>query len=725
MKQLVQNMRNGKTEIRDLPVPAPSKGMALIKTACSLVSAGTERLVADFAEKNLVEKAASRPDLVKQVMEKAKREGIISSIDAAFNRLDRPMYPGYSSAGQIAEVGKGLIGFRVGDRVACGGGNYAVHADYSIVPKNLMVKIPENVSYEEAAFTTLGAVAMHGFRLGEPQLNESVLVIGLGLLGLMTAQIAKAAGCSVIGMDIRSSRLEIAGSLGIETASHSEILAKIPAFTKGQGVDHVLICAGSQDNDTIELAAEACRNRGSIVAAGAVGLDIPRKLFYDKEIRFIVSRSYGPGRYDRCYEEEGIDYPIGYVRWTENRNMESFLDLVSSGKIDLKPLITHHFPIDQASQAYRVIKGETNEEFLGVLIDYPAVDSSEPIHLPVQIKAPRAPQAIVLGMIGAGNYASATFLPLLKPKPNDVTLKSIVSNRGASAREAAEKYGFETAEIDSETILNDPEINTIAILTRHDLHAGLVTQALENGKHVYCEKPMALTIEQLQQIYDAHRRHPEQVLMVGFNRRFSSKIEQMMQLLEESLEPVVINYTVNAGFIPATHWIQDPEQGGGRILGEACHMIDLTTFIAKSRPIQVSTIGLPNMGVYSDDNVNIQLKFENGSIASINYLANGEKTFPKEKLEVFCAGKTLLLNDFRTLEVWFNGNKTVNRSAIKADKGHQGSWNAFLNSIRNGGADVPISPNELFQSSLATIAAQKSLLINEPILVPDISVFSL
>lgn len=718
MKQLVQNMRNGKTEIREIPVTAPPKGMALIRNACSVVSAGTERLVADFAEKNLVEKAASRPDLLKQVVEKARREGIVSSLDAALNRLDRPMYPGYSAAGTIVEVGDAMTGFSVGDRVACGGGNYAVHAEYCTVPKNLIVKIPDNVSFEEASFATLGAVAVHGFRLSAPQLNESVLVIGLGLLGLMTVQIAKAAGCRVIGMDLRSDRLEVAKTLGIETASREELLCKIPAFTRGYGADHVLICAGSQDNDTIELAANACRNRGSIVAIGAVGLDLPRRPFYDKEIRFIVSRSYGPGRYDHTYEEEGMDYPIGYVRWTENRNMESFLDLISSGKISLAPLITHSFPIEQADQAYKLIKGELDQQYLGVVITYPQAEPSEPIHQAIRLRPPSLPQPIVVGMIGAGNYASATFLPLLKSRPQDVALKSIASNRGASAREAAEKYGFEFAEVNSDAILDDPAINTVAILTRHNLHSDLVARALENGKHVYCEKPIALSLEQLQKVYTIYHDHLDQVLMVGFNRRFAPLIIQMMELLAGAKEPAAISYTVNAGFIPASHWVQDPDQGGGRILGEACHMIDLVSFIAKSRAIQVSTVGLPNMGVYSDDNVNIQLKFENGSIASINYLANGEKSYPKEILKVFCAGRTLVLNDFRTLEQWFNGSKTSHRSAIKADKGHQLSWDSFLNAVRKG-ESLPIPAEEMFQSSLATIAALESLTSNEPVSIPD------
>ncbi len=718
MKQLVQNMRNGKTEIREIPVTAPPKGMALIRNACSLVSAGTERSIADFAEKNLVEKAASRPDLVKQVVEKARREGIVSSIDAALNRLDRPMYPGYSAAGTIVEVGEAMTGFSVGDRVACGGGNYAVHAEYCTVPKNLIVKIPDNVCFEEASFATLGAVAMHGFHLSAPQLNESVLVIGLGLLGLMTVQIAKAAGCRVIGMDLRSDRLEVAKTFGIETASRQELLSKIPAFTRGYGVDHVLICAGSRDNDTIELAANACRNRGSIVAIGAVGLDLPRRPFYDKEIRFVVSRSYGPGRYDHSYEEEGVDYPIGYVRWTENRNMESFLDLISSGKISLAPLITHSFPIEQADQAYKLIKGESDQQYMGIVITYPQVEPGEPIHQAIRLRPQSSPQSIVLGMIGAGNYASATFLPLLKTRSQDVTLKSIASNRGASACEAAEKYGFEFAEVNSDAILEDPAINTVAILTRHDLHSDLAARALENGKHVYCEKPIALSLEQLQKVYTIYRDHLDQVLMVGFNRRFAPLTIQMMELLAGAEEPAAINYTVNAGFIPASHWVQDPDQGGGRILGEACHMIDLVSFIAKSRAIQVSTVGLPNMGVYSDDNVNIQLKFENGSIASINYLANGEKAYPKEILKVFCAGRTLVLNDFRTLEHWFNGNKTSHRSAIKADKGHQLCWNSFLNAIRKG-ESLPIPAEEIFQSSLATIAALESLTGNEPVSIPD------
>ncbi len=723
MKQLLQNMHNGKIEIRELPITQPGRGMALIRNAFSLVSAGTERLVADFAEKSLVEKAAARPDLVRQIVKKAKRDGILTTVDAALNRLDQPMYPGYSSAGEIVALGEGLSGFQLGERVACGGGNYAVHAEYCTVPRNLIARIPTGVSYEQAAFTTLGAVAMHGFRLASPQINETVLVIGLGLLGLLSAQIATAAGCKTLGVDISESRMLLAQQVGFDACLRENVVSCTAAFTRGRGFDHVLICSGAADNDAIELSAQLCRDRGTIIAVGAVGLNIPRKPFYEKELRFMVSRSYGPGRYDPNYEEKGNDYPLGFVRWTEGRNMEGFLDLLADGKVNVDALITHKIPIAEGGRAYDIIKGKTEEKFLGVLIEYPQPTTAElaPISEPIILRQPAEPQPVSVGVIGAGNYASVTFLPQLKTIKEGVTLKSITSSRGASARNAAEKFGFEKVAVSAEALLQDPEINSVVILTRHNLHAELTAVALQNGKHVYCEKPLALTLDSLRDVFRAVQVAPDRILMVGYNRRFAPLTQQLKTFLAAGSEPIAIHYTVNAGFIAEDHWVQDAEEGGGRILGESCHMIDLMSYLAGSRPISVNALSLPNQGHYRDDNVSLQFHFENGSFGTINYLANGNKNFPKEKLEVFGSGNTAVLIDFKSLETWHGDNHNIFRNSLRTNKGHKESWQAFVKTILQGG-QPPIPLDEIFQTSLATLAAIESLKQNDCVQIPGIDI---
>ena len=724
MKQLFQNMKNGETTIKDLPIPHPGKGCALVQTAYSLVSAGTERTLVEFSEKNLAAKAVSRPDLVKQVLDKAKREGILSSVQAAFNRLDQPMFPGYSSAGTIIALGDGMQGFRVGDRVACGGGNHAVHAEYEVVPRNLLVKLPDEVSFEEAAFATLGSVAIHGFRLASPQLNDTVLVIGLGLLGLMEVQIAKAAGCRVMGMDISGARIELARKFGVEARSRGEIEDHMPRFTKGRGFDHVLICAGSKDNDSIELAGRLCRDRGQVIAIGAVGLEIPRKIYYEKELSVMVSRSYGPGRYDASYEERGQDYPIGYVRWTEGRNMESFVDLVADGKMDVRSLITHRIPIENGEEAYELITGKMNEPFLGVLLEYPHKAGIPQNHAVPVCKVHLQPDGSgtkpAVGVLGAGNYANATFLPVLKESSREsCVLKSIASGSGGKARHSAEKFGFEKVEVDGNTILQDPEISDAVLLTPHSLHAAQTIAALENGKNVYCEKPAAITPQSLAEVRQCVLAHPDQLYMVGYNRRFAPLAMEMKQLFSDCSEPLAIHYTVNAGFIPLTHWTQDPETGGGRILGEGCHFVDFLIWMSGSLPVKVNAFCLPDCGKYNEDNVSIQLTFENGSIGTVNYLANGDKAYAKERVEVFGGGRIAVLNDYRSLETWKDGEHKQDRSALRQDKGHAGSWKAFLDAAHNG-KKIPITAEEIFSGMLACFAAIESIRQQDMIIIPPV-----
>ncbi len=527
MKQLLQNMKTGKTTIEDIPIPTPRAGQALVKVAASLVSAGTERMVVEFAEKSLVGKARSRPDLVRQVVDKMKREGVVPTVQAAFNRLDQPMALGYSSAGTIVSLGDGMEGFKVGQRVACAGGNYAVHAEYNVIPRALLTPLPDSVDFESAAFTTLGAIALHGFRLTEPQLGENVAIIGMGLLGLLAGQMAAAAGCHVMGIDTNPNRVALAGSLGLSACSRDQAVDSAQAFTLRQaqggaanrGFDAVLICADTSSNDPVELAAVIARDRARIVATGAVGLTFPRKIYYEKELSFVNSRSYGPGRYDPSYEENGRDYPIGYVRWTEGRNFEAVVEMLASRKLQVQPLISHRFPIDRATEAYEVITGKKKQPFLGVLLTYPeAAEKLEGSNV-VRFNVPTfKPATCKLGVLGAGNFANATLLPAIK-KVDGVELVGIASAGGLHAQHSAKKFGFAYAASSDDEILNDPNINTVAILTRHDLHADLVVKALQVGKHVFVEKPLAITPEQLDAIAGATRASP--LLTVGSNRRFA------------------------------------------------------------------------------------------------------------------------------------------------------------------------------------------------------------
>ena len=724
MKQLFQNMKNGETRIKDLPIPKPGKGCALVQTAFSLVSAGTERSLVEFSEKNLAAKAVSRPDLVRQVLNKAKREGVLSSIQAAFNRLDQPMFPGYSSAGTITALGEGMQGFKVGDRVACGGGNHAVHAEYEVVPRNLLVRLPDNVSFEEAAFATLGSVAIHGLRLAAPQLNDTVLVIGLGLLGLMEVQIAKAAGCRVMGMDISKTRIKLARDFGVEACPRGDIEERVPLFTKGRGFDHVLICAGSKDNDSIELAGNLCRDRGQVIAIGAVGLEIPRKIYYEKELRVMVSRSYGPGRYDANYEERGQDYPIGYVRWTEGRNMESFVDLVSDGKLDVRPLITHRIPITEGEKAYNLITGKIKEPFLGVLLQYPQPEEEQVNHAvqvsKVRLEAQNEGRKPNIGVLGAGNYANATFLPVMKDTADRCNLKSIASGSGGNARHSAEKFGFEKVETDGNAVLCDPEIADVVLMTPHSLHAAQTITALENNKNVYCEKPAAIDPLSLARVRKCVLDHPDRLYMVGYNRRFAPLAVDLKSFFADCPEPLAMHYTVNAGFIPASHWTQNPEIGGGRILGEGCHFIDFLIWMCGSLPVKVNTFCLPDSGRYNEDNVSIQLLFENGSVGTVDYLANGDKSCPKERVEVFGGGRIGILSDYRSLDTWRDGNHKQERSALKQDKGHAASWSAFLDAAHRG-KEAPIAYDEIFAGMMACFGAIESIRQQDTIRIPEVS----
>jgi len=717
MKQLLQNIKTGVTEIAEVPVPHPGEGSALIRTAASLVSAGTERMVVEFAQKSLVGKAQSRPDLVKQVLNKARREGLLTTLEAARNKLDQPMALGYSSAGTIIETGSSLGGFRAGDRVACAGGGHAVHAEFATIPQNLMVGIPDSVDFEDAAFTTVGAVALQGFRLSGVQVGSQVAVIGLGLLGLLATGIAAASGCQVLGIDLDPDRVALAKQMGAQIAvTRGAAVEAALSLSHGRGVDAVLICADTSSNDPVDLAGEIARDKAKIVAVGAVGLEIPRKPYYEKELELIVSRSYGPGRYDINYEEKAQDYPVGYVRWTVSRNMEAFLDLLAGEKLDVSPLITHRIPISEGKRAYELLTGE--EAYLGVLLTYDEGPLPEENRIP-NIQAPtvrvKPGEILALGVLGAGNYAHATFLPVVK-KQGGVAPVGIVSASGTSAHHAARRFGFGFAASDPESIFQDPAINLMALLTRHNLHTPQILSAFTAGKHVYCEKPLAITQDQLDQVMKTLRKENQPLLMLGFNRRFAPMAVRLKAFIDQRQEPLFAHYRVNASKLPADHWLIDPEVGGGRIIGEACHFIDFLTFLVGDIPTDVTTQGLPDDGQYNEDNVVMNFRFPDGSLGMVTYLANGDKSYPKEHLEVFSGGRIAVLHDWRKLELINKGKRKVMRHLMRQDKGHLGAWQAFLGAIQSD-KTPPIPYEHLVGVSLASLAAVESLRNGEKVLI--------
>jgi predicted dehydrogenase/threonine dehydrogenase-like Zn-dependent dehydrogenase len=721
MKQIVQNLRNGKTQLIETPAPTLKPGFILVKTRVSLVSAGTERMVVAFSGKSLIGKVRSRPDLVRQTLSKARQEGLLTTLEMALNRLDQAMSLGYSSMGRIVAIGEGVSGFQIGQRVACGGGGYAVHAEFALVPKNLAVPVPDPVPDEAAAFATVGAIGMHAFRLTKTQVGERIAVIGMGLVGFMAALVARAAGCEVAAFEPDAWRLELCRKMGFVAAEPGQAIELTPIFTEGKGFDAVIIAADTPSSQPVELAASIARSRATIVAAGAVGEDLPRKPYYEKELFFVNSRSYGPGRYDAQYEEQGIDYPIDYVRWTEGRNLAAFIRLLEKRAIDVHPLITHRFTLEQAAQAYALISKKDSEPFLAVLFEYPDQDQ-EPIstiQLPrLQNPAKRSEAPLRVGVIGAGNFASLVMLPLLK-RINGVELRGIASASGLSAQHLGKKYHFHYVTSEAVQVLEDKEIDLILILTRHHLHAQQTTAALRAGKHVFCEKPLAICEADLNLIQEALGLTAEQggssqtakeipLLMVGFNRRFSPFIQKLKKFMTPRHQPAMIHYRINAGYIPRSHWVQDAHQGGGRLIGEVCHFVDTMVYLLDALPDKVWVKSLPDEQWYCEDNLVLNFNFPDGSIGVITYLANGDKAFPKERLEVFWGGKVAVMDDFRRLELVHNGERHIERSWLRQDKGHAAELRAFLRSITQSGTP-PISYQHLLGVSQATLTAQQAL----------------
>lgn len=712
MLQVVQNFRSGVLKVEDVPEPHLRSGGLLVANVRSLISAGTEKSTVNVARKNLVGKAMEKPEMVRKVIDKALKDGVADTAKMVFQRLDTPVALGYSCAGVVVEVGAGVQGFSVGDRVACAGQNYASHAEVIFVPRNLCVRIPDGVDFDDAAFVTLGAIAMQGVRQCEPRLGDVVAVIGLGLLGQLAVQLLKANGCRVVASDIAPAKLDMARSFGAEDAVlPGDLPAAARTLTRGHGVDAVVITASTKDNGPVEVAGEICRRKGRVVVVGAVGMDLPREPYYLKELELRLSTSYGPGRYDPAYEEKGQDYPYGYVRWTEQRNMEAFLWLAREGRINVKALTSHRYAIAEAEAAYALMM-ENREPYLGILLEYAGTAGGRlRTPVPAAAHAPAMGKAVI-GLIGAGNHVRDMLLPHLKDA-SGATLRWICTATGISAQKLGESLKVEYRTTDAAEVLADPAVNAVLIGTRHDSHARLVLAALAAGKHVFVEKPLCLTEDELETVVaalgdPAHRGQ----LMVGFNRRYSPHARKAREFFAGHREPLVMNYRINAGAIPAEHWAQDPAAGGGRIIGEACHFIDLLQYVCGAVPVSVRgvRIGRHSSGI-TDDQAILSFTFADGSVGSVVYAAGGSTMLAKERLEVFGEGRSLVLDDFLVTDCYAGGKHTRFKSG-KRDKGFAGEMAEFVALVRDG-APPSMSLAETVAVSRAAIRAARSLTSGE------------
>ncbi len=719
MQQVLQNLRDGSTEVADVPAPALRRGHLLIRSHATLVSAGTERMLVEFGKANLLQKARQQPDKVRMVLEKIRTDGLATTLDAVRSKLDQPLALGYCNVGTVIGVGPGVSGFELGDRVASNG----KHAEIVAVPVNLCAKIPDEVDDEAAAFTVLAAIGLQGIRLVQPTLGETVVVTGLGLIGLITVQLLRAQGCRVLGIDFDPAKLALARRYGAQTVDLSkgeDPLAAAQAFSRGRGVDAVLITASSKSNQPVSQAAQMCRKRGRIVLVGVTGLELSRADFYEKELSFQVSCSYGPGRYDPSYEERGNDYPVGFVRWTEQRNFEAVLDMMASGALDVSELVSHRYPVAEAEAAYGVLGG--GEPSLGIVLDYGLAqdigDDSIRRQVPLTLAAPPAERAPSQGVdggtvafIGAGNYAGRVLIPAFAKA--GARLHTVVTNNGIGSVHFGRKFGFAHASTDTGATLRENDIGSVVIATQHASHAELAFKALRRGKHVFVEKPLCLTLEELQNLEKAYAEQSvygaPSVLMVGFNRRFAPQVRKIHSLLAGVREPKSFVMTVNAGAIPADHWTQDPQAGGGRLIGEACHFVDLLRFLAGAPIVghQLTAVGGVPAGAIRSDRVSFTLSFADGSFGTVHYLANGHKSFPKERLEVFAAGRVLALDNFRALRGYgWPGFSKMN--LWRQDKGQNACAAAFVRAAR-GEAPPPIPVEELFEVARVTIELDASV----------------
>ncbi|ANT65155.1 bi-domain-containing oxidoreductase [Prosthecochloris sp. CIB 2401] len=703
MKQIIQDIKDGQTILEEVPVPKVKSGHVLVKTSRTLVSLGTERMLVDFGKANFIDKARQQPDKVKQVLDKVKTDGVKPTYESVMNKLGQPLPLGYCNVGEVVAVGKGVTEFRIGDRVASNG----PHAEYVLVPVNLAAKVPDGVSDEEAAFTVIGSIALQGIRLLAPTFGETVVVVGLGLIGLITAELLRANGCVVIGFDFDEQKVAMAREKGVHAvnlSNGSDPVAVVQEMTGEIGCDGVIITASNSSDEIMHQAAEMSRKRGRIILVGVVGLKLRRDDFYKKELSFQVSCSYGPGRYDEAYENKGQDYPIGYVRWTEKRNFEAILQAIAAGQLDVKRLITERVKLEEYAQIYGDMKKPGS---IASILKYSHNGRAPEAVVSLEERA-YAGQKAVLGIIGAGNFASSTILPCLEKTP--AVLKYIASSGGLTATTMAKKFGAAKATSDYKLMLQDKDVDTVVITTRHNTHASMVIEALQAGKHVFVEKPLALNNEELEGIVSAYSalstQHSGPIVMVGFNRRFAPLALKMKELIGDNVGPVNIVATMNAGAIPPDVWVHDPEVGGGRIIGEACHFIDLCSYLAGSR---VTAVCMNAMGVNPDettDNASILLKYENGSNAVINYFANGSKSYAKERVEVFSQQKVLVMDNWRKLQGYGFGKFKSASSA--QDKGHANQFSMFVERLQKGG-EALIPFGDLVNTTKASFAAIESM----------------
>lgn len=708
MRQILQDMANGGTTVTEAPAPQCTSGHVLIATTTSLISAGTERMLVGFGKASLIDKARQQPEKVKMVLEKVQTDGLLTTYDAVKSKLAQPLALGYCNVGVIHEIGHGVDGLKVGDRVVSNG----PHADVVKVPKNLCAKIPDQVSDEAAAFAVVASIGLQGIRLAEPTLGECFVVTGAGLIGLLTIQMLRANGCRVLAIDFDQSKLELAKQFGAEVCNlgrGEDPVATGLAFSRGLGIDGVIITASTKVSDPVTQAARMSRKRGRIILVGVTGLELNRADFYEKELSFQVSCSYGPGRYDAEYEDKGHDYPLGFVRWTEQRNFVAVLDMLAAGTLNVDPLITHRFDFEDAPQAYNVLTED--QAGLGILLKYPSAIASRlgqnVVLKPIQVE----PENAVVGFIGAGNYASRILIPAFKKA--SAQLHTIVTAGGINGVIHGSKTGFAEASTDLNAMLQHPEINTIAIVTRHNSHASMVEKVLAAGKHVFVEKPLALHVDEIDRIEQLYQQQSTtdrySRVMVGFNRRFAPQVQKMKALLDTVKEPKSFIMTMNAGAIPAEHWTQDLQIGGGRIIGEACHFIDLMRFLAGSKivSIQARRMGETDAVQVLEDKASMTFGFEDGSFGTIFYLANGASSFPKERIEVFTAGRVLQLDNFRKLKGfgWPGFNKM---NLWRQDKGQEACAAAFVESIRQG-QPTPIPADEIFEVARVTLQVAEIL----------------
>jgi len=694
-------MKKGTMHVEDVPEPALKGGGVVVRNEFSLISSGTERSSVQKRKESMLSKVRSNPDMVKLVVQQMRQQGVLNVYKKVMTRLEAFAPLGYSSAGTVIGVAGDVDDFAVGDRVACGGSS-ANHAEVLFVPKNLCVKVPADVGLKEAAFTTVGAIALQGVRLAAPTLGETVAVIGLGLVGQLTVQILKAAGCSVIGIDLDARAVALAKSLGADAAfqrASNGLMTDILSQTHGSGVDAVIITAATKSSDPVQLAGALARDKGRVVLVGDVGITLPRAPYYMKELEFRISRSYGPGRYDKSYEEKGQDYPLGFVRWTERRNMEEFLRLVKSKKVNVEKLTTHTFPIAEALKAYATIEHGTRERCIGVLLEYPHEKKSAANSISVSPQR-ESKGSLSIGFIGAGNFAQSSLIPFLDTKK--VILRGVCTSNGLNAKNVARKFGFESATTDPKEIYASNNIDTVFIATRHNLHASLCILALKNHKHVFVEKPLALNEKELADIikaYETAKKQSHLRFMVGYNRRFSPSVRQAKAFLAGAAEPMLVNYRVNAGFLPKDHWTQDPAEGGGRIIGEVCHFIDTIQYITSAEPTSVFAQSLSLSGERSQsDNVAITVRLSDGSVGVITYLANGDSSLSKERIEIFSGGKTAVIDNFKILEMYHGGTRKVHETST-IEKGHKAEVEEFINSVHLAKDLIP------FQSLVLTTRA--------------------